>query len=774
MLFKPLMGLNDPAVAAATRGSRRQFFATLPLLADASPEAIDTLLAASTEVAGNGQRLLYEQGSTTPEHIFLVRRGTVLIRHRANYDGHNPGDGWLVECIEVGGLVMDDELFDLLAGGDGRDTIRRCSAVGLEAVTVVAVRPAGFRDFLKMVPAVRNHLVGLAKKRMAEAQARLDDYAALKNDSKILLAKLLLTLFSLAGKTDGVRTRLPRPISQNELGSALGLSRRQIAEDLPALRLLETVEEDQTGCLLLLEGERLERLTKRGTDEGDRWAWIQDIEKAVRMEALPRARAMAALALSYFPEDDDLHYLAALAALRSGSLKDAEKLLDRRPFSTSHPEEDKAALVARVDKERAFEAGSTAERRRLALRSATLYREIHAAASGTTYTGINAAAMLRVAGQAEASQQVAHTVLAALSTKPPGDYWEWATRAEALGLLGRFDEAKADLTRARRASDANPGSIGSTRRQFRRLAEVTGEPGWPELLRIIRLPDAVMIPGHPDSEDAQAIIGHLDAVQPGAAWLGSLATESDIAVAEHLAARGVPVAAVLPDSIPPNYRHMKGRVAIRTMRDQPSDHAAHTAEWQRQANRQALGLAIVEAGAQERFCYLVDGARAVQVSAPGGAVDHGLLPGWANPHEPTPGFRAAVTTDADALDLLPPGIPGILPLDRRGERPPLICDTLPTALALAFSLSEQAARAGRRQLTLCDFLHDGETGRQRDAIAVSLRATADNQLYASAAFIAELAILSPPGVTWFHAGKAGRKPAAVDLWTLHRNDDPAR
>lgn len=110
--------------------------------------------------------------------------------------------------------------------------------------------------------------------------------------------------------------------------------------------------------------------------------------------------------------------------------------------------------------------------------SRNLYREAFTLVPSDTYVGINAASKSALLGDLETAQQLAEQVLARLDElnqlrgRPSDDYWERATEAEAMLLLGDAAAALGLYHEARIAHLHELGNIESTWTQLRRLLEV--------------------------------------------------------------------------------------------------------------------------------------------------------------------------------------------------------------------------------------------------------------------------------------------------------------
>jgi tetratricopeptide (TPR) repeat protein len=141
------------------------------------------------------------------------------------------------------------------------------------------------------------------------------------------------------------------------------------------------------------------------------------------------------------------------------------------------------ALRGRLLKDSARTSGSAPDRRRLYREAGDAYARA-GAVDGSTYPLINAASLARLAGdQAEASER-AGAVLDRGDDPDETPYYQAATRAEALLLLGRVDEAKAALAEAVARAPRAWEDHASTLRQFRLiLAETGGDAEWVDILR---------------------------------------------------------------------------------------------------------------------------------------------------------------------------------------------------------------------------------------------------------------------------------------------------
>jgi hypothetical protein len=216
-----------------------------------------------------------------------------------------------------------------------------------------------------------------------------------------------------------------------------------------------------------------------------------------------------------------------------------------------------AALGARgrLFKDRALtETGP--ERRRLYSEAAAAYGSA-AALSGSTYPMINAASLSLLAGEEERSRDLALKVLGQIEEdpdEPETPYYRVATRAEALLLLDREDEARAAFAEAVSLAPRAWEDHASTLRQFSLILAAQGrDSSW---LDAHRPPRSLHFGGHMSFDPRVVRREHLD--ERIAAVLeeenigfgyGALAAGADIIIAEALLARGAELHPVLPGGV---------------------------------------------------------------------------------------------------------------------------------------------------------------------------------------------------------------------------------
>ena len=238
-----------------------------------------------------------------------------------------------------------------------------------------------------------------------------------------------------------------------------------------------------------------------------------------------------------------------LRLARSGSPERAWALFIDRGYDAREDDPAILTLKGRLLKDRA--------RRESGAQQAATYceaGEAYAAAariSPASYPLINAATLALLSGSEDKARRHAREVLTLIerhADEPETEYWSLATKAEALLLLGRLEEAQTALAQAiakvPEAWEDHAATIG----QFALILAARTEPaGW---LDRYRPPGSLhfqgimgIAPG--DREIAARIDEAVDALAPGFGF-GALAAGADILIAEALIRRGARLHVVLP------------------------------------------------------------------------------------------------------------------------------------------------------------------------------------------------------------------------------------
>lgn len=248
----------------------------------------------------------------------------------------------------------------------------------------------------------------------------------------------------------------------------------------------------------------------------------------------------------------ELCHLMVLALARMGNGKQALELFYQYGLDAS-PDPHHRSIAARILKDAALATSGEAERKSALLKAYQAYHQIFDD-SGDAYPGINAATMAFLAGLSNEAQAIAATILQIPAIQTPDNYYDLATKAEALLIAGQPEEAGTLLTDAGTMKDANAGARASSVRQLELVGFEAGldRDAIDILLAPISPPMVIHYCGHMFLEDADteadlrsAIDDFLDRNDVGYAY-GALASGADILIAEAVLARGGELNIVLP------------------------------------------------------------------------------------------------------------------------------------------------------------------------------------------------------------------------------------
>lgn len=240
-------------------------------------------------------------------------------------------------------------------------------------------------------------------------------------------------------------------------------------------------------------------------------------------------------------------YLLVLSLARMGNLEAARERYAALGLEGA-ADIDTRALGARLAKTSAEEMSGDAQRRQFQA-AGEAYAAIYAD-TGAIFPGINAATLMRLAGNSSEACRRAEELLDLIPE--PTDFWAGASRAEALLLLGRDADAHAETERALVLPGSNLGARATTLRQLELLARYAGLDKGGSVRALLRPPATAFYCGHMfvadpvvEAEMAAEIDAVFDAHRVGVGF-GALACGFDILAAERLLARGGELNVVLP------------------------------------------------------------------------------------------------------------------------------------------------------------------------------------------------------------------------------------
>lgn len=248
-------------------------------------------------------------------------------------------------------------------------------------------------------------------------------------------------------------------------------------------------------------------------------------------------------------ESGAIRHRQVLALARMGDIERAMERFTAYGLDRSADPHHRA-IGARLLKDRALAAAGPARQDALA-EAFEAYHAIYRD-SGDSFPGINAATLALLAGETARAHDLAGTLLADPAVAAADDYYLAATKAEALLLLGRAEEAELTLRGEAVAASRDHGARSGTAQQLAMIADHLGLTDAEALLAPLAPPRVAHFCGHmfaaaPAVETA--LRARIDAVlgeeQIGFAY-GALACGGDILVAEAVLDRGAELNVVLP------------------------------------------------------------------------------------------------------------------------------------------------------------------------------------------------------------------------------------
>jgi tetratricopeptide (TPR) repeat protein len=279
---------------------------------------------------------------------------------------------------------------------------------------------------------------------------------------------------------------------------------------------------------------------------------ISDIEKLIRQGRNLEALNLAEDRLKT-SSDLRLSQLYAMAMSKSGAPQAAMEYLE--PVYREHTEDpETAGILGGIYKELFKKDQNT--------KYALLSRDTYVKNFSTTrnyYTGINAATMSAIAGQAGRGREIANEIIGALQNDS-SDFWELATLGEASLLTKNREKAIDYYVQARKFAGSDWGKINSVYNQLWLLNHYVAVPN--EVLKVFSPPGVVAFVGHmidhpsrtqprfPASLETRVKEAIASAIKTMNAKIGycSLACGSDILFAEAMTEAGGEVDVWLPFS----------------------------------------------------------------------------------------------------------------------------------------------------------------------------------------------------------------------------------
>ncbi|MGH8447412.1 MAG: tetratricopeptide repeat-containing protein, partial [Solimonas sp.] len=256
-----------------------------------------------------------------------------------------------------------------------------------------------------------------------------------------------------------------------------------------------------------------------------------------------------------------LEYLRIQSLANTGNVQMALNYYRGLDLGDDELDEDWLALHGRLEKDLALSGAGGAKQYE---RAAKAYLDAFHRHGGS-YSAINAASMLMLAGRRAAARRFAQAALTRTAAQSGGDeiarFYRLATEAEAALLLDEPERCRERLTAANRLLRDDITRRSRTRQQLRTLCLRLGRD--PSLIDALRLPPLVLLqrgdPAQDGNPKAIALSPALLALAAKRALLHlALHSPFELRLGEQLAARGARLYLTLPATPPELTRHWHG------------------------------------------------------------------------------------------------------------------------------------------------------------------------------------------------------------------------
>ena len=209
---------------------REAVLASHVLLRHLRPEELRQLAASAKVVRHRRGAVVFQKGDAGTSMMAVIR-GRVKI---CTYSGE--GKELVLNIFGQGGLFGEIAVLD---GGP-----RTADAVALEETDLLVLERSHLLPFLTTSPEIVSRLLAVLCQRLRQTSEHLED--ALLREAPSRLARGLLRLAETFGRQRPNGTRLDIKLSQQQLGSLIGVSRESINRHL--------VEWIRAGCLAMEDG----------------------------------------------------------------------------------------------------------------------------------------------------------------------------------------------------------------------------------------------------------------------------------------------------------------------------------------------------------------------------------------------------------------------------------------------------------------------------------------------------------------------------------------
>lgn len=207
-------------MAANATIDKRALLANLPLFGRLAPEELDRLATYMRLVRHPARTVLFRKGDPGSNMMVVVRGRVKVCSHSED------GKELVLNLINPGEVVGEIALLD---GAD-----RTADAVTLAETELLVLERRDFVPFLQRHPDACMRLFAVLCERLRKTSELLEEALFLEGSSR--LAKRLVHLAEVFGKPVPGGIRIDIPLSQQQLGSMVGMSRESMNKQLKQWR----------------------------------------------------------------------------------------------------------------------------------------------------------------------------------------------------------------------------------------------------------------------------------------------------------------------------------------------------------------------------------------------------------------------------------------------------------------------------------------------------------------------------------------------------------
>jgi len=288
--------------------------------------------------------------------------------------------------------------------------------------------------------------------------------------------------------------------------------------------------------------------------------YIRIGESAYKLGQVMFAYDILSEGLQFFAENLRLNQLFSLSLIKCGYLTRARDILSGL-LKKGNYDEETLGLLGRVYKDMWIISGQAPSLSSELKMSRNLYFQAFRKNKGY-YSGINAASLSLMLGDAQTAEKLASIVIRICMQKiqrsSAPSYWCLATMGEGNLLVGKIEDAKQYFLKAKATSTKNYSDLASTRRQIKLLGKYIDIDQ--EILDILKIPRIVAFTGHMidhperknprfppelEKETKKKLFSTLDSINAGIGY-SSVACGSDILFVECMQERNAEMNIILP------------------------------------------------------------------------------------------------------------------------------------------------------------------------------------------------------------------------------------